>query len=33
MDMKLIALNVLVRDASVFLGVFFDCTKECTLCQ
>lgn len=32
MDMKLIALNVLVRDASGFV-FFFYCTKrECTLC-
>lgn len=34
MDMKLIALNVLVRDASGFVCFFvFYCTKrECTLC-
>lgn len=34
MDMKLIALNVLVRDASGFFwGFFCYCTKrECTLC-
>lgn len=35
MDMKLIALNVLVRDASVGFFYFFyiNCTKrECTLC-
>lgn len=36
MDMKLIALNVLVRDASGFVCLcffFFNCTKrECTLC-
>lgn len=33
MDMKLIALNVLVRDASVVFFFFLNCTKrECTLC-